>query len=105
MCLQSSIRVTSHGARRHSERIAPSVVASRNTWRGKMSIHSGTRTVSDSNAQSYEVLGWRRQFEILRSGLVKQISYATLWPLIHAEARRWLSAETLGALQPAGVLR
>jgi len=66
---------------------------------------SRPRAVSDSIAASYRVNDWLEQFEGHRSSLVKQIAYAALRPLLHLEARRWLSDTIVSAGAPVTVLR
>ena len=66
---------------------------------------SNARSDPDSRAASYRVNEWLEEFKVHRSGIHKQIGYAALWPILHVEARRWLSEATLRSYSPVGVFR
>ena len=53
----------------------------------------------------YHVNEWLEEFKAHRSGVLKQIGYAALWPLLHLESRRWLSKEALQTYPHAAVFR
>src|ERR1700733_4875271 len=62
-------------------------------------------TEKASTVVSYHVANWREQFKSARTGLLKQVAYSAMWPLLNTEASRWLTGPTLRAYQPAAVLR
>jgi SAM-dependent methyltransferase len=62
-------------------------------------------TEKASTVVSYQVANWRDQFESARTGLLKQLAYSAMWPLLNTEASRWLTEATLCAHEPAAVLR
>ena len=66
---------------------------------------SNARSASNSRAASYRVNDWLEDFKCHRSGVLKQVGYAALWPLLHLEARRWLSEATLEVYSPVAIFR
>ena len=64
---------------------------------------SNARSAPDSRAASYRVNDWIEECRVHQSGVLKQIGYAALWPILHLEARRWLSEATLRAYSPVAI--
>jgi SAM-dependent methyltransferase len=73
--------------------------------RNKMNARRPSPGNAAMPAVSYEIAGWREQYEACRTGVAKQIGYAATRPLLDVEARRWLTPATLTACSPVRVLR
>jgi SAM-dependent methyltransferase len=70
-----------------------------------MSVTNQRPISAASPVVTYQVADWRVQYEACRTGLFKQIGYAATRRILDAEARRWLTAETLKTYAPSAVLR